>query len=251
MSNKMTSNVITNLSTKEKLGYAMKKIINLLKIVTIALYIILNIKLVYDVFHLFKYPYAPLNEQLVKLIGIIGLFTILLPGVLIAVLFLKKDNIVIKVVKSVIQIGVLVALPYLYIIGYMGITTFSSYTVNPNNYEGRDQEVSTLLKEPEFSMLPKELPDNIVDEEYFYHYESRIFDRSYLTLDVAWTYEDEEQYEKLKSEMTTYSSANDQFLLDGFHMKYAIGNKEEDEKHFSFGYNDDEKRVTYRIYYVW
>lgn len=232
--------------TKEKL----KWFVTGLRILTIVLYLVLNIALVYDIFSMIEYP-AITDKYVARGVIFLSCFTFIIPCILIGILFIKKENIILKILKGVIQVGLLVVSPYIYAIcGLFLIMSIPSHTTNPANYEKRDTGIDEVLDKQEFSMLPHILPDNIVDVKYLYDYQV-IFDDDYLTLEISWTYNDESDYENAKAKMQSFTPVNNQVMDDGFQMLYAIGTSSDDVQRFCFGYDDETKRVTYKIYYEW
>jgi hypothetical protein len=125
-----------------------------------------------------------------------------------------------------------------------------SYTTNPANYENKEIYVESLLENEDLAMLPEKLPDNIIDVAYLYKFET-IVDDQYLTLEISWTYQDDKDYQNAKLKMQSFEPINNEVVEEGFQMLYAIGNKKNDKQRFCFGYDDNTKRVTYRIYYEW
>lgn len=228
-----------------KLKHAMNIIFKILRTLTIILYLALNIVLIYMVFSQIKYP-AITNKYVAQGIAIISAFTILIPGVLIAILFIKKDNVVLKVCKILIQLLLLIALRYIFVIGLIMTMAIPSHTTNPANYENLDESASNLIEKQRLTILPDTLPDNITDIDYLYDYNS-IFNEDDLTFNISYTYNDDLDYQNAKAEMQAYEPVTHKEKVDGFNMIYTSGESSNDNKYVCFGYNDDSKRVTYRI----
>lgn len=227
---------------KKKLIFVMKMLFHILRILTIILYLALNAEIIY----LLSYTKYPAIKEVILIFS----FTILIPSLLIGVLFVKKDNMILKILKGLIQLGLLAAVVYLALCAIVISMFIPSHTTNPANFEIKDKCVNELLQDQEFSMLPNTLPENITDVSYLYNWQYD-FDYSCLTLDISWTYKEEADYLKAKSEMQVYESVDNKIVEDGFHMIYAIGNSKQDKKCFCFGYNDSTNRVTYQIDYEW
>lgn len=242
-------NKVKDLLDKAKLGSIMKTVFKMIRILTIVLYLVMNGVLGYVVTSNTKY-YSVTEKVTFQNTMLLLSITLFVPAILISILFVKKTNHIIKVIKGVIQVILLISLPYICIIGLIVGLRMPSSTTNAANYEKKEEIVQELLNKKEFAMLPETLPDNITDVDYLYKYEA-IFDDNYLTLEISWTYNDESDYQKAKNQMQSYQPINNQVIEDGINMIYGVGNHRDENKHFCFGYDDVTKLVTYRIYYEW
>lgn len=259
MTNEVTKKVSCEEITEEKkakkfledakLGNAVGKFFKVSGIITIILYLILNIFIAYMIISNTKYL-SFTDKRSIQAMIVVGVITILIPGIPTLFLFIKKSNNVVKVIKGVLQILLLIGIPYIYIIGAFASMAVPSSTTNSDNYMKVEESVEEKLNEEEFEMLPDVLPQNISDIEYSYHY-AVIFSDNCLDLDISYTYLNLEDFENEKIKMQTYNPVNNQIKEDEFQMYYVIGNDIDEEQNFRFGYNEDEKRVTYRISYDW
>lgn len=232
-----------------KVGNAFHGILKVTRILTIILYVLLNVSIWYMVISSLQY-FSVTDVRTLKATALVGLITILIPGILILILFVKKQNTIMQVVKIVIQVVLLVLIPFVFIIGSMASMAIPSSTTNPANYEKLDSYVEEKIAEEDYVMLPDTIPNNVDDIEFSYHY-SEIFSDHFLDLEISYTYQNEEGYENEKARMQAHDPINKQVDEDGFQMYYTIGQDIEDEQNFRFGYDDIEKRVTYRIFYDW
>lgn len=240
---------IKDLLEKAKLGYIIKKVFKIIRILTIVLYLIMNGILGYVIFSNTQY-FSITERNTIQNTMLLFSITFLIPSILILILFVKNTNNILKIIKGVIQLILLISLPFIWIIGLIISLRMPSSTTNPENYAKKEECVEELLNNQEFVMLPDTLPNNIVDVDYFYKYEV-IFDDQYLNLEISWTYQDYVDYENEKLRMQSFKPINSQVVEDGFQMHYTLGNNKKDKQHFRFGYDDVTKRVTYRIYYEW
>lgn len=234
---------------KAKLGYIIKKVFKIIRILTIVLYLIMNGVLGYVIFSNTQY-FSITERNTIQNTMLLLSITFLIPSILILILFVKRTNNILNIIKGLIQLILLISLPFICIIGLIISLRMPSSTTNPENYEKKEECVEELLNNQEFVMLPDTLPNNIVDVDYFYKYEV-IFDDQYLNLEISWTYQDNVDYENEKLRMQSFKPINSQVVEDGFQMHYTLGNNKKDKQHFRFGYDDVTKRVTYRIYYEW
>jgi hypothetical protein len=232
--------------SKAKLGYAMKRILQVLRILTVVLYSVMNIVLIYIIASNTKY-YTITEKTTAQNTLLLFSITLLIPSVLIATLFIKKDTHILIIVKGLLQVILLIILPFAFIIGTILSLRMPSYTTNASYYGQRDEYANELLISKEFTILPKSIPENSKDVDYVYKYET-IFDDTYLTLSISWTYDNDTEYQKAKSDMQSYEPVNDQVAEEGYHMTYAVGNSKDNNEYFRFGYDDEIKRVTYQIY---
>ncbi|OYO76065.1 hypothetical protein CG709_16460 [Lachnotalea glycerini] len=232
--------------SKAKLGYAMKRILQVLRILTVVLYSVMNIVLIYIIASNTKY-YTITEKTTAQNTLLLFSITLLIPSVLIATLFIKKDTHILIIVKGLLQVILLIILPFAFIIGTILSLRMPSYTTNASYYGQRDEYANELLISKEFTILPKSIPENSKDVDYVYKYET-IFDDTYLTLSISWTYDNDTEYQKAKSDMQSYEPVNDQVAEEGYHMTYAVGNSKDNNEYFRCGYDDEIKRVTYQIY---
>lgn len=240
---------IRDFLNKAKLGYLINKVFKITRILTAVLYLLMNIGLVYLIFSNIKH-FSITEKTTVQNTILLFSITLLVPSLLILILFIRKDNYFFKIIKSIVQLILLIVMPFIFILGSILSLRMPSCTTNFVDYEKRDIYVNELLNNQKFAIFPDTLPDNIIDVDYFYKYEG-IFDDNYLTLEISWKYKDENDYQNAKKIMQSNESINKQVLEDGFNLMYIIGNSNDDNQRFCFGYNDSIKRVTYRIYYEW
>lgn len=227
----------------------MNTIFKIIRIFTIILYLIMNLVLVHLIFTNTQY-FSITEKTTFQNTMLLFSVTLLAPAILISILFIKKNNIILKKVKYIILFILLIFLPRVFILGGIISLRMPSSTTNPANYDKREVNVDELLEHQEFTIFPKTLPENILNVDYFYKYEA-IFDDNYLTLDVSWTYKDESDYQNDKFKMQSYETINHQTVENGLTIVYVTGNNMNDNQRFCFGYDDDKKRIVYRIYYEW
>lgn len=234
---------------KEKTEKKRSSILNVLRILTILLYLLMNIAIIYMVLPGIQY-FSITDKNTIRALFQMGLITFLVPGVFIAFLFIKKSNTVIKIIKGVIQVLLLILLPYVYLVGGLASMAIPSATTNLSNYRIWEERIDEKLEEAEFDMLPTTLPNRIEDVDYQYRY-AVIFSDKCLTIELSYSYQDDMDYEKEKNRMQEFNPIYNQKVEDGFEMFYAIDESLDEDQKFRFGYNDADKRVTYRITYFW
>lgn len=234
---------------KARLKQIGKIAFKMIRILTLILYLAINGTMLYLIYSSTKY-YSILEKETALNTLEIFAYTLFGPAILFVILFFKKDNRILRVLKIVTQIILLMIAPYVFIIGSLLSLGMPSYTTDPANYNNKEIYVDYLFENEAFSMLPNKLPDYITNVDYLYKYQA-IIDDEYLTLEVSWDYQEDEDYQNAKAKMQAYQPINANIEEDGFQMLYAIGKGKEDKQRFSFGYDDVKKRVTYRIYYEW
>ncbi|WP_099469724.1 zf-HC2 domain-containing protein [Konateibacter massiliensis] len=229
-----------------KLGYAFKIVMKVLRIVSVVLYVGLNIYFICMEAQMIDY-FSLMDKMTLQSVGLIALITAVIPGILIAVLFIKKEHIVLKTVQIILQMIILAIFPLIFMMGIFSLMVLPESTTNPKNYAKWNEWTEEMLAAEEFSVLPEKLPENIQDIDYFYRYRA-IFDDEYLNLKISWSYEDEKDYEQAKAVLQNYETPTAQSTEDGFQMIYALGDEQSEDGHFYFGYRDKDKRIVYEIY---
>ncbi len=233
----------------EKGGEISNGLFSAIRIITIILYLVMNGSIGYMVYTSTQYV-SLMDKSTIRATWMVGVITILIPGLFISFLFLKKNHTVIHILKAIVQVLLIISLPFVYIIGGIASMGIPSSTTNPDHFRIWEERIDDKLEEDEFVMFPDSVPDNVIDVDYSYHY-AIIFSDKCLDVEISYTYLNSEDYENEKLRMQAYHPVYREAIEDGYHVSYAIGAEESDEQNFRFGYNDEEERVTYRISYDW